>query len=459
MNYLNDDTIAALSTATGESALAVIRLSGENAFQIVNKIFQTKSKPQQQVKYGYIIDKAEKKDEVLCTFFKAPRTYTGENLVEISLHGNPVIINETLNLLYKNGARPANPGEFTYRAFLNGKKDLAEAEAICNLIASKTVTSAKVALNNISGYFSQKIKNIRDSVTNLIAFIEANLDHPEENVIFLSHDKKITLLDSCIHDVQKLLASYKTGKFLQSGIKVAIIGKPNTGKSSLFNAILGRNKAIVTNIAGTTTDTIEESVIYNGVQLIIKDTAGIRKRTKNSIEVLGHKKTKEAIETSDTLIWLFDASCQLDKNDIKIYNLLKKLKLNIPIICIINKIDLPVKLLFETSLNLRLLFSAIIKISVKTEIGICDLLNEITKITNTDAQNNYLMINSRHFALLQNVLDALIKTKTLITTEDNNDEIVCFEATQAQTALNEILGINIKQEILDTIFSTFCIGK
>jgi tRNA modification GTPase len=459
MNYLKNDTIAALSTAAGKSAIAVIRLSGENAFEIINKIFKTTSAVEKQVKYGYIIDGAKNIDEVICTFFKAPNTYTGENLVEVSVHGNPIIIDEVLNLLYKADVRPAESGEFTYRAFLNGKKDLVEAEAVCNLITSKTAASAKAALNNVSGVFSSKVKTIKDNLTNLIAFMEVNLDHPEEDIMFLSREEKLTRLDSHIQDVRNLLSSYKISKILQNGVKVAIIGKPNAGKSLLLNAILGRNRAIVTELAGTTTDTIEETINCKGIPLTIIDTAGIRDHADNSIELMGQERTKEAIHKADILLWIFDSSSKLDKNDIKIADFLKKKsEIHIPIIAVLNKSDLPVNLSLTEEANWDI-FSDTIKVSAKTENGISNLLDKIAEIAGaSETQNNYLMINSRHYTLLKRALDALTKTREVLKT-GNADEIACFEATNAQDSLNEILGINVKQDILDTIFSTFCIGK
>jgi tRNA modification GTPase len=458
MNYLKNDTITALSTAAGKSAIAIIRLSGKNAFEIINKIFQTKSSTDKQVKYGYIIDRTEKIDEVICTFFKSPYTYTGEDLIEISVHGNPIIIDKVLNLLYKAGARPAEGGEFTYRAFLNGKKDLAEAEAVCNLVTSKTAASAKAALNNISGMFSSKVKTIKDNIANLIAFMEVNLGHSEEDITFLSREEKLTTLDSHIQDVRNLLRSYKTSKILQNGVKVAIIGKPNVGKSSLLNAILGRNRAIVTDLAGTTTDTIEETVDCKGIPLTIIDTAGISDHTDNSIELIGQERTKEAIHKADILLWIFDSSSKLDKNDIKIADFLKKSEIHIPIIAVLNKSDLRVKLSLTKDPDWDI-FSDTIKISAKTETRISNLLDKIAETAGTsEIQNDYLMINSRHYTLLKSALEALTKAREVLKT-GNADEIACFEATIAQDSLNKILGINVKQDILNIIFSNFCIGK
>jgi tRNA modification GTPase len=459
MNYLKEDTIVALSTAVGKSAIAVIRLSGEDSFKIINKVFRASSKSQKQIKHGYIMDGTEKKDEVLCTFLKSPRTYTGENLVEISVHGSPVIINEVIILLHKNGARLAEPGEFTYRAFLNNKIDLTKAEAICSLIASKAERSVKAALNNLSGELSLKIKNITATLTNLIALIEATLEHPEEDIAFPSHNNVVIKLDSCIKNIQKLLDSYKTSKILQYGIKIAIIGKPNVGKSSLLNKILGKNRVIVTDVAGTTLDSIEETINYKGVALTIVDTAGIRAHAENLMEFLGQEKTKEVINGSDILVWLFDASLELDEDDKKIADFIENSGFNMSTVGVLNKSDLLMKL-SPAVVSHNFSFSVVLSTSARTGAGVLGLLDELTKIAGLeDSVDSYLVINSRHFILLQKALNFLAKTKQLLNLKEDNYEIVCFEIAKAQTTLDEILGINVKQDILDTIFSTFCIGK
>ncbi len=458
MNYLNEDTIAALSTAAGKSAIAVIRLSGKQSFQIINKIFKTAAGEGKQIRLGFIENNGKKTDEAICAFFTAPNTYTGENLVEISTHGNPVIIKEVLDLLYKNGARAAEPGEFTYRAFVNGKMDLAEAESVCALITSKTETAAKAALNNVSGKFSKEVRDIKHKLTRFLAHVEASLDYPEDEIPFMTPKQKEEMLNSLILTNQKLLDTYKVSENLQKGMKAAIIGKPNSGKSSLLNAVLGKDRAIVTEIAGTTTDTIEEIIDCRGIPLTIIDTAGIRLHTENSIELLGQERSKEAANKADILIWIFDASAELDKNDLEIAQYLSSGCVNAPIIGVANKSDLPSKINQNDIKNLAK-FNTIINISAKSNDGIAKLLEAIAEIAGiSDVQNDYLLVNSRHFALLKNAREALMKAKEIVA-NNKEDEIAALELKNALSAADEILGINTPQDILDTIFKQFCIGK
>jgi tRNA modification GTPase len=457
-NYLNNDTISALSSAAGKSAIAVLRISGKNAFSIVEKIFVSYSKNFKQTQVGLIVDDNQKIDEVVCMYFKAPHSYTGEDTVEISAHGNPLIVKKILSLLNKNGARNALPGEFTYRAFLNGKKDLAQAEAVCSIITSKTETAIKAALNNIKGDFSQKINFIKADLIRFMSYLEASLDYPQDDIPFLTQEQKLEMIENLTKETQKLIDNYKISKILQSGLKAVIIGKPNAGKSSLLNAILGKNRAIVTDIAGTTTDTIEETIDCRGIPLVLIDTAGIRDDIGNYIEVLGQKKTKEALGAADILIWVFDSSVSLDKNDFQIAKEIKDMNFSGSIFLVLNKKDLPQKVK-KAEIKKLVSHTDLLSVSTNDFESVKTLLDAIATAAGVlENQNDYLMINARHWDLLNKAQTALLLASEIIHTK-NEDEIACYETRIALSSFEEILGINTPTDILDSIFSTFCIGK
>ncbi|MDR0890766.1 MAG: tRNA uridine-5-carboxymethylaminomethyl(34) synthesis GTPase MnmE [Endomicrobium sp.] len=460
MNYTQEDTIAALSTPFGRSAIAIIRVSGKKVFDVMNQIFQTSSlNKKKQIQYGYIVYQNQIKDEVLCSFFYAPKTYTGENLVEISVHGNPIIIESVLNVLYMYGVRPANPGEFTYRAFLNGKIDLLKAEAICSLISSKTKISAQLSLNNINKVFSKQIKHLLKIIINLRTFLEASLDYPEEEIPILSQTTKLDKINDCIKIIKKLLYCYNSKSLIDQYYNIIIIGKPNVGKSSIFNSIIQQNRAIVTNIAGTTTDILEKTIEYKGISLNIIDTAGITEYSNNSIEILGQQKTKEGLSIAHLIIWVFDVSSNLDENDHKILHLLRNnTKHTTPTIALLNKNDLHSILSINTIEKFYNNVQKTINVSVKQGINITMLLNLIIKtlgVSLNKVKNVDVMINLRHKKLLDKIFNDLLKIKQDLC----NDEIICFHLQSIHDNINEILGTNIKQDILKNIFSQFCIGK
>ena len=340
-------TIVAISTAIGNAGIGIIRLSGEKCFEILDKIFVPKNKSEVKgytIKYGNIVDSQskEKIDEVLVSYFVAPRSYTKENMCEINSHGGFVVENRILEECIKNGAILAQPGEFTKRAFLNGRIDLSQAEAVIDVINSKTEKEMQIAQRQLEGSLSKKIKAMKNEVMDLMADIEASIDYPEYDVEETTNKKISETLNKLESELNKLEASFKNGKILKDGIKTAIVGKPNVGKSSLLNLILGENRAIVSNIEGTTRDTIEEYINIKGIPLKIVDTAGIR-NTTNEIEQIGVKKSIDNINNAELIIAVFDDSRAFDKEDEKILDLIKNKKA----IILINKVDLNKNLIKE----------------------------------------------------------------------------------------------------------------
>ncbi len=460
--FKQEDTIVALATGNIKSALAIIRISGSIAKTVVSSVFFTKNHnpvtiEDRKVYHGYIYDNDKKLDEVILYYLKAPHTYTGEDTVEISTHGNPLIVQKIVNLLLSKGIRPADKGEFTYRAFINNKMDLSEAEAVNELINSSNSKSVELVLNSLQGSLSDKIKNIKQDLTTLFAYLEVSLDYPQEDIDFLTRDQKKESMQKIISQLNDLISSYSLSKLITNGIKIAIVGKPNAGKSSILNSILGYQRAIVTDIAGTTTDTIEETVEYNGISITIIDTAGIRYHTTNTIEKIGQERSKSSIEVADIILWITDSSIDFDDNDKQIADLLKDKQAKT--IVVLNKSDLQQKVSLTelkkiANINTVINFSTVIKTPIET------ILNKIFELMNlTDIEENTnVLLNTRQYNLICKVQEHLNKILELIDKGDS-DEIVSFETQNALNSLNEILGIDAKEDILHTVFSKFCVGK
>ncbi|MBQ3834820.1 MAG: tRNA uridine-5-carboxymethylaminomethyl(34) synthesis GTPase MnmE [Elusimicrobia bacterium] len=460
--FKQEDTIAALATGSAKSALSVIRISGASAKQIVSSVFFTKNNKKielldRKVLHGYICNGLKKIDEVILYYMQAPHTYTGEDTVEISCHGNPLIVEQVTELLFSKGVRLAERGEFTYRAYMNNKLDLSEAEAVNDLINSNSSKTAELALNSLQGSLSSQIKKIKQDLTELFAYLEASLDYPEEDIDFLTRKEKKEKMQKIISQVENLVSSYSLTKLVANGIKISIVGKPNAGKSSILNTILGYQRAIVTDIAGTTTDTIEEQIEYKGISFIISDTAGIRNHTNNTIEKIGQDRSRQSVNTADIILWVTDGSTLLDDNDKQIADLLKDKKDKT--IVILNKSDLKQNLSVEELKNI-FDFSSYINFSTINKTPVENILNKIYELLNLNNidQETTVLLNARQYNLILNIKENLLKVLSLIDKGDS-DEIVSFETNNVLLLLNDVLGIDTKEDILHSIFSKFCVGK
>jgi len=456
------NTIAAISTATGNGGIGIIRMSGKKCFDIINKIFvpfnnNSKEIKGYSIKFGYIINPEtnEKIDEVLVSFFVSPKSYTTENMCEINSHGGIIIEKKILELCLKNGADLAEPGEFTKRAFLNGRVDLAQAESVIDLINSKSDNEAKASINQLEGRLSKKIISIKGKLLDLMADIEANIDYPEYDIEDVTNKKISKVLDEVKLDLINLSNSFEDGKILKEGVKTIIIGKPNAGKSSLLNSILNEERAIVSEYAGTTRDTIEEFVNIKGVSLKLIDTAGIRK-TEDKIEEIGVNRAIKLSEEADLIIAIFDASKELDDEDKEILNIIKGKKA----IILLNKIDLG-DINLETKSELNNICNNIIKISAKNGEGIEDLYNTISNlfVSKEILMNDGVIItNIRH----KNQIDKSINSvNEAIISNDNNMpiDIVSIPIKQILVDLSAITGEDVSEDIINEIFSKFCLGK
>ena len=453
-------TIVAISTAPGVGGIGIIRMSGDNCFEILNKIFKPKTKQEiadikgYSIKYGNIFNAREEiVDEVLVSYFKAPKSYTTENMCEINSHGGMVIMNQILELCLENGAELAEAGEFTKRAFLNGRIDLSQAEAVIDVINAKTDKEAKVSLKQLEGNLSSEISEIRKEVISTLADIEATIDYPEYDIEEVTNKKILEVLENVEEKINLMEKSFENGKIIRDGIKTAIIGRPNAGKSSLLNVILKEERAIVTDIEGTTRDTIEEYIQIDGIPLKIIDTAGIR-NAKDEVEKIGVKKAVEIAEDSDIVIAIFDITRDFNDEDEEILKLVQEKNA----IIVLNKIDLNSEKNIEKILKIN---KPIIKISTKTKEGINNLYNEISKIYKLKeiANNGELIVsNNRHKKLIRNAKENLLLAKQTIVDKMPID-IISGNLKEIIEELGKITGETVTEDVINEIFSKFCLGK
>ena len=450
-----NDTIAAISTTLGVGAISIIRISGNDAIKIVNKIFKGKNLEKVEthtINYGHIVDKDEVIDEVLVSVMKSPKTFTTEDVVEINCHGGISTTNKVLELVLNNGARLAEPGEFTKRAFLNGRIDLTQAESVMDLINSKNESKRKVAIKGLNGYVSNIIRNLRQEILELLASIEVNIDYPEyEDAIVMTNDIVKPKITEIKEKLAKIINESENGKILTSGIKTIIIGKPNVGKSSILNRLLDEEKAIVTDIEGTTRDTVEGSITINGVSLNIIDTAGIRE-TEDIVEKIGVEKSLSLINEADLIIIVLNNNEELSEEDKKILTACKDKK----VIIVINKSDLERKINLDDIKYQNIVYTNTIDLN-----GINSLKEKIVELFNLNEleQQDYTYLsNVRQISLAKEANSILEEVDNGIKNEVPVDMIE-IDIKRAWEKLGEIIGETYTEELIDQLFSQFCLGK
>ena len=446
-----NDTIVAISTALGEGAISIIRVSGDDAIKIVNGIFKGKdlSKVKSHtINYGHIVYKDEIIDEVLVSVMRSPKTYTKEDVIEINTHGSIAVVNKIMEILLLSGCRLAEPGEFTKRAFLNGRIDLTEAEGVMDLINSETELTRKMAVNELSGKVSKLITDLREKIVALISNIEVNIDYPEyEDIEVVTIDRIKKEVKEMKEELTKILKLSEDGKILKDGIKTVILGKPNVGKSSLLNALLEENKAIVTDVKGTTRDIVEGSIIVGGVKLNLIDTAGVRK-SSDVVEKIGIEKSLSLIDEAELILLVLDSSEELTEEDKFLLDKTKDKKR----IVIMNKDDLE---------NNNKYNEDVIRISAKTNQGIDSVKDKIKELFNANAflnKNLTYFTNVRQITLLKQAIESLNDAYQGVL---NNSEIDMIEIDLklAWERLGDIIGANYTEELIDNLFSRFCLGK
>ena len=457
---MRKDTIAAISTAMTNSGIGIVRISGEEAFDIIKKIYKgKKDKDLSKVKshtihYGYIMDGEETIDEVLVMIMRGPHSYTGEDTVEINCHGGVFVVKKILETVIKYGARPADPGEFTKRAFLNGRMDLSQAEAVIDVINSKNEYALKSSVSQLKGNVQKKIKEVRSEIIYHTAFIETALDDPEHISVDGYGEKLRVTVDKLLEELDELLKTSDNGRIIKEGIKTVIVGKPNAGKSSLLNVLVGEDRAIVTDIAGTTRDVLEESIQLQGISLNIMDTAGIRD-TEDIVEKIGVDKAKAHANEADLVIYVVDASRELDENDFEIMEMIQDKKS----VVLLNKSDLDTvvtKDMVKVHID-----KPMIEISAKEESGIRELEETLKNMFfhgEISFNDEVYITNIRHKTAIQNAYDSL---KKVIMSIDNDmpEDFYSIDLLDAYESLGSITGETIGEDLVNEIFSKFCMGK
>ena len=462
-DYLCEDTIAAIGTPIGKGAIGIVRISGKDSLKILKEIFRTKkgtkkeSFEDRKMHYGFVVDgSGEPIDEVLAVYMRAPRTFTGEDVVEIHSHGGIVVVRKILRTVLSRGARLAEPGEFSMRAFVNGKIDLVQAEAINELINAKSESGARLALKQLEGELSKKIRELRDKLLEVKAYIEAAVDFPDEEIEILESGHIKERIFEIIKEIDKLISTYRDGKILKEGIKVAIVGRPNVGKSSLLNAILREERAIVTEIPGTTRDIIEEIVTLKGIPLRLIDTAGIRE-AMDKVEQIGIERSIKSLEEADVILFVVDGSTGFTEEDEKIAEIVRK-KENV--ILVINKKDLGLKVSCKEVSD----WKECVELSAKNTEGIDELGERIMKLILLEPETilrgeEPLLTNERHKELLELTRSSLNKVIESIEMGFESPEFLSMDIDDALHALGKIVGQVTTEDMLDIIFSQFCIGK
>nr|WP_308221602.1 tRNA uridine-5-carboxymethylaminomethyl(34) synthesis GTPase MnmE [Fuchsiella alkaliacetigena] len=459
------DTIAAISTAVGEGGIGIVRVSGAEAISIVDQIFKAYAKPKQNLKevaaytahYGHIIEPEIEQvvDEVICLVMKAPKTYTQEDIVEIHCHGGSVPLRKILSLVLDMGARLAEPGEFSKRAFLNGRIDLSQAEAIMDVITSKTEAGLQVAMDQLEGGLSKQIEDIRSKLLTLLANLEASIDFPEDEIEGFSFAEVEERLSEVLESVEDLLATSKKGRIIKEGIQTAIVGRPNVGKSSLLNALLRENRAIVTEIPGTTRDVIEEVINIQGIPLKIMDTAGIRE-AEDEVEKIGVARSQKFLQKADLVLLVLDANLGVTEEDREVMDLAA----DKDTIVVLNKIDLESNLDVET-LKKELATERVIEVSATEEIGINDLeelISELVFAGQVEANDQTLVTSLRHQEALEAAYEYLLTVQETLA-QDLPADFLTIDLKAALEELGKITGDTVGEDIIDQIFADFCLGK